>query len=150
MSDLGTVPHQLTHHKLTTSGLSEKHRTWQFVQHQEHWSLSCASGCQYIPAQAVPRGVNRAQPSTAAMTLFHGVMSTNRSCTAAPSFSCSDQTLIVPYFVRYIYIYICVFIYLYLSFISQLSIRAKPVMDLKKTSLSPLLSGLELLKWLVA
>lgn len=43
-----------------------------------------------------------------------GVTSTNGGWTAAPSFSFSDQALILPYFVRYIYI-------IFLSFISQLS-----------------------------
>lgn len=78
------------------------------------------------------------------MTLLDGETSTNGGCTAAPSFSYSAQTLIMPYFFereRYIFIFELHF---------QLSVTAKPAMDLKTTSLSPLLSGLASLKWLVA
>lgn len=110
--------YQLTHHKLTTSGLSEKHKTWQFVPHQEHWSPACASGCQYIsaqPARRTSRCDTELSSSTAVMTLSDGVTSTNGGCTAAPSFSYSAQTLIVPYFLREIYIYF----YIWASFPAQ-------------------------------
>lgn len=68
--------------------------------------------CQGVSAHlgSASRCDTELSSSSAVMALWHGVTSTNGGCTAAPSFSYSAQTLIVPYFVRYIFIYIYIYI----------------------------------------